>query len=132
LASDGVGMYIRNDLRYSVLEKCSNNAFQALWVELQISNGKNIICGVLYRQPNSPESFQNYFEDTLHKFASSSSNKSIYIMGDFNIDLLKAQACHFAQNFLFTLQSYALTPTKDKPTKIHNSSCCYTNRQYFC
>ena len=86
----------------------------------------------LYRQPNSPESFQNYFEDTLHKFAASSSNKSIYIMGDFNIDLLKAQACHFAQNFLFTLQSYALTPTKDKPTKIHNSSSCHTNRQYFC
>ena len=122
LASGGVGMYIRNDLRYSVLEKCSNIAFQALWVEIQISNGKNIICGVLYRQHNSPESFQNYFEDTIHKFTASSSNKSIYIMGDFNIDLLKAQVCDFAQNFLFTLQSYALTPTIDKPTRIHNNS----------
>ena len=33
LASGGVGMYIRDDLRYTVLEKCSNNAFQATWVE---------------------------------------------------------------------------------------------------
>ena len=36
-------------------------------------------------------------------------------MGDFNIELLKAQVCHFAQNFVFTLQSHALTPTIDKP-----------------
>ena len=50
-------MYIRNDLRYVVLERCSNNAFQALWVEIYIANGKKIICGVLYRQHNSPESF---------------------------------------------------------------------------
>ena len=43
-------------------------------------------------------------------------------MGDFNIDLLKSQVCHFAQNFLLTLQSYTFTPTIDKPTRIHRNS----------
>ena len=42
LASGGVGMYISNDLRYVVLERCSNNAFQALWVEIYIVNGKKL------------------------------------------------------------------------------------------
>ena len=43
LASGGVGMYIHVDLKYTVLEKCSNNAFQALWVEIELLNKANII-----------------------------------------------------------------------------------------
>ncbi len=43
-------------------------------------------------------------------------------MGDFNINLLNAQTCQYTQNFLFTLQSYALTPTIDKPTRVYNQS----------
>ena len=43
LASGGVGMYIRDDLRYTVLEKCSNNAFHALWVEIELLSKPNII-----------------------------------------------------------------------------------------
>ena len=58
LASGGAGMYIRNDLSYTVLEKNSNKAFQALWVEIHFKSKSNIVCGVLYRQHNSPESFQ--------------------------------------------------------------------------
>jgi hypothetical protein len=115
-------MYIRNDLSYTVLEKISNKAFQALWVEIHFKNKPNIICGVVCRQHNSPESFQAYFEDTLDKFSASGSNKPIYVMGDFNINLLKAQTCQYTQNFLFTLQSYALTPTIDKPTRVYNNS----------
>ena len=43
-------------------------------------------------------------------------------MGDFNIEVLKSQVCHFAQNFLLTLQSYTFTPTIDKPTRTHRNS----------
>ena len=78
----------------------------------------------MYRQHNFSESFQAYFEDTLDKFSASGSNKPIYVMYDFNINLLKAQtSCQYTQNFLFTLQSYALTPTIDKPTGVYNNFC---------
>ena len=50
---------------------------------------KNMICGIIYRQHNSPEVCQTYFEETIEKFAMT--NKAIYIMGDFNIDLLKSE-----------------------------------------
>ena len=43
-------------------------------------------------------------------------------MGDLNINLLRFEACSYAQNFLTTLQSFNLSPTIDKPTRVHNKS----------
>ena len=83
LAAGGVGMYIKSDLNYTVIEKSSEDAFQALWIEIHLSNRPNIICGIRYRQHNTPERFQEYFDETLEKF--STSNKSIFVMSDFNI-----------------------------------------------
>ena len=61
-------MYINDALKYSVIEKTSNESFQALWVDIDIqTSGRktNVICGVIYRQHNSPEKFQNYFDETV-------------------------------------------------------------------
>ena len=77
LASVGVGLFIDELLDYEVIEKSSNDAFQALWIEIFFSADKNIICGIIYRQHNSPEVFQTYFEETIEKFAMT--NKAIYI-----------------------------------------------------
>ena len=38
LASGGVGMYINNNLRYSILERTSNQSFQALRIEIHFEN----------------------------------------------------------------------------------------------
>ena len=43
-------MYVNNSLNYTILEKTSNEAFQALWIEIDFLHCKNIICGVIYRQ----------------------------------------------------------------------------------
>ena len=50
---------------------------------------------------NSPERFLEYFDQTLEKL--SASGKSIYIMGDFNVNLLRAES---------------FIPTIDKPTRV--------------
>ena len=45
---------------------------------------KYVICGIFYRQYNSPECFQLlYFDESIEKFMSS--GKDILIMGDFEI-----------------------------------------------
>ena len=49
-----------------VLEKTSNEAYQALGIEIILDNLKNIVCGILYRQHNSPESFQSYFDEAVY------------------------------------------------------------------
>ena len=98
----------------------SFRAFQALWVEIHFTNAANIICGVIYRQHNSPETFLKYFEETVENL--SISGKPIYIMSDTNLNLLHFNSCNYVQDFLFTLQSLNLTPTIDKPTRVHRNS----------
>ena len=80
-------MFIDETLPYTILEKpsnASNEAFQALWVELSFASKKNIICGTIYRQHNSPERFLEYnCEQTLEKIIST--KKNVCVMGDFNL-----------------------------------------------
>ena len=51
-----------------------------------------------------------------------SGDKDVYIMGDFNIDLLKCESSQISQDFLLSLQSCYLIPTVDKPTRVHRTS----------
>ena len=71
ITSEGVGLYINDSLRYTVIEKTSEEAFQALWIEIQFLLKGNMICGIIYRQHNSPQRFQEYFDLTLEKLISS-------------------------------------------------------------
>ena len=113
-------MYTDNTLEYIVLEKCSNDAVQALWIEIINNDKKNIICGVIYRQHNNPNCFMAYLDQMLEKFTST--GKSLCIMGNFNVDLLKSNSCSYAENILLSCQSYSLLPSIDKPTRIYNDS----------
>ena len=120
LASGGVGLFVDQSLHYTVLEKSSNEAFQAIWIEISFVNHKNIVCGIIYRQHNSPEYFQSYFEEVIEKMVSD--DKTVYSMGDFNIDLLKCETSQISQDFLLSLQSCYLIPTVDKPTRVYRAS----------
>ena len=120
LASGGVGLYINDSLKYTVIEKTSEVAFQALRTEIQFTQKSNIICGIIYRQHNSPQRFQDYFDLTLEKLISS--NLPVYIMGDFNINLLHAETSRYAYDFLISLQSFLFIATIDKSTRVYNNS----------
>ena len=43
-------------------------------------------------------------------------------MGDTNLNLLRFHNCKYVQNLILSLQSLNLTPTIDKPTRVHNNS----------
>ena len=43
-------------------------------------------------------------------------------MGDFNVNLLRAESCKYSHNFLLSLQSYSFIPTIDKPTRVYRNS----------
>ena len=117
---DCVGLYLNEKLIYSVLEKTSNENFQALWVEISQPKTKNIICGVIYRQHSCPKEFFSYLDKSLDYY--NFKNKTVYICGDFNIDLLKFETCSYNYDLLLSLQSSYLFPTIDKPTRVYNNS----------
>ena len=109
-------MYIDDNLQYKVIERTTNEAFQALWLEIEFKTKSNIICGVVYRQHNSADRFLDYFEESIDHHSVSS--KPVYLLGDVSINILRSQTFSYGQQFLNCLQSYALLPTIDKPTRV--------------
>ena len=120
LSAGGVGMYIDYTFNYKVLEKCSNESFQALWIEIILPKNANIICGVIYRQHDAPDRFLSYLDQTIEKF--SALRKPVCLMGEININLLRYETSKFAQSLLLSLRSLNLIPTIDEPTRVHNNS----------
>ena len=83
-------MHVNSSLNYTILERKSSEALQALGIEINFLHCESIICGViLYRQHNSPEQFQTYFDSTPET--------PICIMGDFNIDLFKSKSNDYSR-----------------------------------
>ena len=116
LASGGAGFFVDQSINYNVLEKTSNEAFRVLWVEISFVNHKNIVCGIIYGQHNSPDYFLTYLDKTIEILVSD--DKDVYITGDFNIDLLKCESSQISQDFLLSLRSSYLIPTVDKATRV--------------
>ena len=91
LSTGGVGMYIDETVKYTVIERTSNEAFQSLWIELQFTKQSDIICGVIYGQRNSAERFLDYFEEAVDRY--SATGKPICLFGDININILRVPTC---------------------------------------
>ena len=120
LSAGGVGLFIDQNCKYRVLERVSNSCFQSLWIEIHLPNNKRSVCGVTYRQHNNANEFLDYLLDFLER--QSRHNLNIYIMGDFNIDLLKYATCSYTQTLLQTMQSFSMFPVVDKPTRVYGKS----------
>ena len=58
-------MYVDEAMNDTVIERTSNEAFQALWIALQFAKPINIICGVIYRQHHSAERFLTLLKKVL-------------------------------------------------------------------
>ena len=69
------------------------------WVEIVNMKAKNISCCSAYRHPSfSPFMFKEHRESTLSQLTSE--NKSIFIMGVFNINLLNYESHPESNDFL--------------------------------
>ena len=94
----GVSLFIRNNLAYSESSNLSETTedIECLFIKLN-HGGKNIIVGVVYRPPNSNvESFNAVILSKLESI----SNTPSYIMGEFNLDILKNKSHHQTGIFL--------------------------------
>ena len=61
-----------------------------LVIEILNEKVKNIVVGIIYRPPNSSiDKFLDKFDECIDIV--SQENKEIYLMGDFNINLLKTR-----------------------------------------
>ena len=65
---------------------------------------------------NSPDYFLTYPDKTIEILVSD--GKNVYILVDFNIDLLKCESSQMSHDFLLSLRSCYLITTEDKLTRV--------------
>ena len=88
----GVSMYTKKGLQYKLREDLSlfDSNCESIFSEItsNVLGKQNIVCGVIYRPPNtSLHPFLDYIDKVLETIKKE--KKICYILGDFNIDLLK-------------------------------------------
>ncbi|XP_065642635.1 uncharacterized protein LOC136074258 [Hydra vulgaris] len=94
---------------------------ESVFVEIIIPKKHNIVVGCIYRHPlMMVEDFNNYYiTPLLNKL--SNENKMIFLMGDYNIDLLKMNILS-TKEFLNLLTTNYFMPHIIHPTRILNNS----------
>ena len=118
----GTGLFIKNDIHFISHEdyNANNDTCENLCIEIVNKNFRNILLFVIYRPPNSnPTLFLEYLNNLLGKLHP---NKITYIVGDFNIDLLKNDCHNISTDFTNILYSHSFFLLIHLPTRVTKSS----------
>lgn len=109
----GVGMYIRNTIKYKILQ--CDHSIEQLWISIQLP-GDSIIFGVVYKTPAMDV---KYFTDLLEHSLEDCTLKCdiVFCAGDFNIDCLKPEV-HATTYFLSMLESLGFDQIINTPTRL--------------
>ena len=115
--SEGITFLPRTDLDYSFAGK--DCEFEANWIEIKASPKSSYLIGVIYRHPRKKQDdkFIDYRTNTvLNKVRKE--NKTAFITGDFNINLLQYDRDTYTDNFLNLLISKFFQPHIIQPSKV--------------
>ena len=119
----GVAFYITENLNYVLLDDFNlmSEVIESIFIEIKVPNRRSIIIGEIYRPPNSsmPE-----FTEILQNLLSNEYfyNKTCFIMGDFNLNLLQCNENPSCQDFLNLMLSKSFVPLIKKPTRVSDAS----------
>ena len=125
-AGGGVSFYVRDSIEYAVREDISkfNSQIECLFIEIDkkwVNQNKNVVMGVIYRPPDTDMAlFNEQLQTILDEMKSE--NKSLYLLGDFNIDLLNIDKHKESHEFTDLMYSHSLIPNIVKPTRITDKS----------
>ena len=118
----GVSIFVKNTLSCKLLNHDSNsheNLFDCVSIEITSQAKRNTIITSIYRKPGTNI---NEFTNMLEEILTPIKNKSLYLCGDFNIDLLKYETHDQTRHFTDMLFSLGLFPLINRPTRITNTS----------
>ena len=134
----GVGLFVKDQLDYQSVELIDNSmhhhSYESLFLRFPQSNGSYFLSGVVYRPPGKDlEEFNTEFGQLLD--ALTSKNKDMFILGDFNIDLLNAHLHAHTNYFSDMMSSHHLLPAISQPTRVTATSSTlidniYSNRPF--
>ena len=118
----GVSLYIKENIDYRIREDLtvSNDLMETLFIEIDkdtFGKNKNTIVGVVYRPPDTDiDCFNKSVAELLSK--THSKNNLLYVMGDFNINLINVDKHIGTHDFLDIIYENTLFPAITKPTRV--------------
>ncbi len=118
----GVSILLKHTIQYHELSEFSllNETIECVFVEIEMLK-KNVIIGCVYRPPNSNLSqFNDELSCMLDKLTKS--GRHVYLVGDYNIDLLKADSHPSTVEFINTMFSSSFIPLINRPTRVTDST----------
>ena len=109
--------FCRNDLGLSK----KNLVYETIQAEIKQEKSKNIICCCAYRHPDTDvEEVKDHLEKVFQKM--SKENKLIYLMGDFNFDLLNYETDTGTAGFVNSIVQFGFLPLIHQPIRITGRS----------
>jgi len=127
----GAALYIADNLKASPRAdiQFSINSVESCWSEIKNGpNKKPTIVGCIYRHPNGDF---NEFTTQLNNIIQALNNKyQVYILGDFNIDLLRINSHSPTENYINMIYTNGLLPVITKPTRITNHTATLIDHIY--
>ena len=101
------------------MSKCLVNCAEVVSLEISLKNGKKALICCIYRAPKTDLEQLNEF---ISNCCQNTRNKTVYLCGDFNIDLLQYDTNNVTNNFIDHLYSFGLHPLTTRPTRITSHS----------
>ena len=115
---NGIPFILRNDLDYF------DSEMETVFIEIDkciFNTDSNIVIGIIYRMPNSSvDVFNDRIADVMNVIQKE--RKLCYLMGDLNIDFLKADDHRATGELLDVLYCNNVFPLITKPTRVTNTT----------
>jgi len=122
----GVSLFIDSRLDYTVRTDLNiqDDYIESIFIEIfksALGVEKNIIVGQIYRPPNTDVTmFNEVISNALNTVSCES--KQLYLLGDFNLNLLNCEQHALTSEFLEVLYASSVFPLITKPTRVHSTS----------
>ena len=109
----GVGLFIDNQFDFHVRNDLTfmKDFLECIFVEISQQNTSDVIIGCIYRPPNTDVSLFNSDLLVILNILNKYNKMPVFIMGDFNLDLLHSDSHAPTGAFLSTFSSYSFLPT---------------------
>ena len=133
----GVGYYVNSKLKFSVRDDLSifiEGICECLFIEIELSNKKKVIIGNFYRPPSKKSKSNDasvanklkLFQESLYQLLTSCKKdnmSNIYLVGDFNLCLLRHDLFEPTAEFIDLMFSFGFIEIITKPTRVcHHST----------
>ena len=122
----GVAICVKESIDYNSRADLGifNDLVESIYIEIdrsQFNSEKNIVIGTIYRKPDSDIcKFVEMLSVILDKL--SKENKLVYLLGDYNLNLLNAESHSLTSEFIEMMYSHHFFPLISRPTRITQNS----------